>query len=83
MDIVDLITENKIVLALVVGAVWAAWTYRGLIPSFKKSDEIADQEALRHLRICAVKSENQKLIALIKQVNDIMYDIHAGAKNED
>lgn len=96
-DIIDFVTTNKWPIGGVLVALLATWDKvkavllslkdKVKIPKFGPkpsvtSDELADQEALRHLRNRAVSFGSKELMTLIKEIDTRFYDIHAGAKNE-
>lgn len=93
----QLLIDNKIPIGGVAIAVIALWdkikvafvSLKGKIklPSLSKAqpvvnDELADQEAIRHLRNRAVAFADKELMSLIKEIDTRFYDIHTGVKNE-
>ena len=53
-----------------------------VLPKAQPNDELADQEAIRHLRTRAVVFGDKELMSLIKEIDTRFYDIHTGVKNE-
>ena len=69
----------------VIKAIIAKFTSKpvaGVIGNTDVSTEVADQDAIRHLRSRASALKNAKLIAVIKEADSIFYDIHAGITSE-
>lgn len=96
-DIIDFVAANKWPIGGVLVAILATWDkIKAILLSVKdnvkipkfgskpsaKADELADQDALRHLRDRAVSFGSKELMTLIKEIDTRFYDIHAGAKNE-
>lgn len=94
-DIIDFLIENKIPVGGTLIAILAFWdkiklafgSLKGKIklPVLTKAqpnDELADQEAIRHLRNRAAAFSDKELMSLIKEIDTRFYDIHAGIKND-
>ena len=94
-SIIDFLIANKLPVGGVLIAIVALWDKikavlvsvkdKIKLPAFEKvkpDEEVADQDALRHLRNRAVTIGNVELLALIKEIDTRFYDIHTGVKND-